>query len=291
MKWPEDAVNWPLTEHSRFVQVGAIRWHVQEAGQGQTLLLIHGAGGASQSWRNLFPILAKSYHVVAMDLPGQGFTQTTARRRFGLDPMTEDLAALCLQEGWSPDAVIGHSAGAAIALNGTSRWSGDAEIPIIGINAALQGFEGIAGWLFPFFAKALAFNPLSARIFSSLGSSENTAKRLLKSTGSDLDETGQKLYHRLISDRDHVAGTLSMMAQWELDPLLRDMFRISAPTLLLTGDRDRTVAPSVSDKAAQRLPRARRIRLSKLGHLAHEEAAIKVAEAILCFLSDRDVNS
>jgi len=116
MKWPKDADGWPLKDHSRLVLHRPHRWHVQEAGKGDTLLLIHGAGGATQSWRHLFPILARTNHVVAVDLPGQGFTQMGAQQRCGLDHMAEDLLSLVRNQGWQPKAVIGHSAGAAIAL-------------------------------------------------------------------------------------------------------------------------------------------------------------------------------
>ena len=36
--------------------------------------------------------------------------------RLGLDAMAEDLAALLADQGWQPQAIIGHSAGAALAL-------------------------------------------------------------------------------------------------------------------------------------------------------------------------------
>ncbi len=74
------------------------------------------AGGATQSWRGVFPLLAAQARVVAVDLPGQGFTQLGARMRCGLDHMAEDLWSLCRYEGWQPAVIVGHSAGAAIAL-------------------------------------------------------------------------------------------------------------------------------------------------------------------------------
>ena len=62
--------------------------------------------------------------------------------------MSEDLLALCRNQGWVPDIVVGHSAGAAIALRmwelGMQPTTG-----IVGINAALGNFKGVAGWLFP----------------------------------------------------------------------------------------------------------------------------------------------
>ncbi len=280
MRWPQDAQNWPLSAHSRQVLCRPHRWHVQEAGEGPSLLLIHGAGGATQSWRGIFPPLVNAgYHCVAMDLPGQGFTQLGARQRCGLDHMAEDLRTLCRQEGWRPSAIICHSAGVAIAL----RLAELGVLPkgqIIGINAALGTFKGVAGWLFPMLAKVLAINPLTASVVSGTATA-HTVKRLIEGTGSTLDQTGQDLYLRLIKDRAHVDGTLAMMAQWKLDGLLARLSTIETPTTLITGITDGAVPFQTSHEAAAHLPNCRVIDLPNLGHLAHEEDADQVAELIL----------
>lgn len=281
MRYPEDATNWPLTEHSRIILCRPHRWHVQVAGRGPLLLLIHGAGGATQSWRGLFPMLARHFRVVALDLPGQGFTRIGARQRLGLDAMAEDIGTLLAQEGWQPHAIIGHSAGAAIAL----RMAMDDPPPggVIGINAALGKFRGVAGWLFPLMAKVLALNPFTAGMFTATANAASVG-RLLKGTGSTLDPEGEALYRRLAQDRGHVDATLSMMAQWDLDPLLAALPRIDLPVLLITGSRDIAVPPETSEAAARKLPDATVRSLEGLGHLAHEEAPEAVASEITLWL-------
>lgn len=277
MKWPKDADGWPLKEHSRLVLHRPHRWHVQEDGQGDTILLIHGAGGASQSWRHLFPILAQTYHVVAVDLPGQGFTQMGAQQRCGLDHMAEDLLSLVRNQGWHPKAVVGHSAGAAIALRMVEL--GLRPDAVIGINAALGNFKGVAGWLFPAMAKVLAMTPFSATLFAG-SATPSKVHSLLQGTGSSLGPEGEALYLRLAQDRGHVDATLSMMAQWSLDGLLERLSKIDTPVHLITGADDKAVPPATSAEAAARLPHGHLIALSGLGHLAHEEDAQVIADAI-----------
>ena len=277
MQWPQDAALWPMADHSRIVHCPPHRWHVQEAGKGPTLLLIHGAGGATQSWRNLFPLLIRDYHVISIDLPGQGFTQCGSQSRYGLSEMAADLALLCQTEGFKPDAIIGHSAGAAIGLQ--MVLDGFQTNRVIGINAALGEFKGVAGLLFPALAKLLSLTPMAASLFSSTAS-QSSVKKLLDGTGSKIDADGQALYLKLISDRKHVDATLSMMAQWDLKPLLKALPSIEVPVSLIVGQTDRTVPPSVSEEAAARLPNAKIILLDQLGHLAHEEDAATVANAI-----------
>lgn len=278
MRWPDDAKGWPLTAFSRQVLHRPHRWHIQEAGEGPLILLIHGAGGATQSFRGVFPILALTNHVVAVDLPGQGFTQSGAQQRCGLDHMSEDLLSLCRNQGWVPDLIVGHSAGVAIALRmwelGLRPQRG-----IVGINAALGKFKGVAGWLFPIMAKALAVTPFSASLFAHT-TTRASVRNLVKGTGSDLDDAGLELYYRLATDKGHVDATLSMMAQWSLDGLLARLGKIDCPVHLIVGLADKAVPPHVSADAVRTIPNARLTELPDLGHLAHEEDPATIARLI-----------
>tara|TARA_R110002020_G_scaffold176756_13_gene369262 strand:+ start:1355 stop:2248 length:894 start_codon:yes stop_codon:yes gene_type:complete len=273
-----DLPTWPHADTSRFIRSGPHDWHVQEMGSGPTLLCLHGAGASTHTWRDLMPVLAQRWHVVAIDLPGQGFTRASTLNRCGLDHMTRDIGALCAAEGWHLTGIVGHSAGAAIALNLAPRLP---EAPaVVGINAALGQFRGVASWLFPLLAKLLTLNPLTSRLFTLGGPNPARARRLIEGTGSRIDAAGLALYARLIANRGHVDATLQMMTQWQIDGLLSRLGQIPAATLLIAADGDLAVPPDTSDSAALRLPDATVTRLPGLGHLAHEEAPDRVAELI-----------
>ena len=286
MRWPDDAEGWPHISASRIVASAPHRWHVQEIGEGPVLLLLHGAGASTHSWRDLAPLLARSYRVVMIDLPGQGFTRSGARHRRGLDKTAQDIARLIDGEGWKIHALIGHSAGAAVAL----RLAEDPPcfgVPVIGLNAALARFQGVAGWLFPMMAKALALAPFTAEIFVHTSSSAANVRRLIDGTGSRLTEEGLEFYRRLASDRDHVDGTLAMMARWSVDDLMERLPRHPSRVLLFAGGQDKAVPPAVSTRAVNLLPHGDLHLLPELGHLAHEEDPETCATEILAYLRQR----
>lgn len=287
MRWPEDLDGWPHSEVSRRVLSRPHQWHVQDMGEGPTLLLLHGAGGASHSWRDVMPILAQSHHVVAIDLPGHGLTKLGGRMRSSLDAMTEDIASLCAKETWQPVAVIGHSAGGAIAVRLSQRHP-DRFASVMGINAALAPFSGLAGLVFPAMAKLLAITPFTADFFSRSARQPERVAALIDSTGSKLNAEGMRLYQALVADRDHVDGTLNMMAQWSLDALFLDVPNTHSPMLFLTGSNDQTVKPKVSKDIAQKLPNAAYEEWPSLGHLMHEEAPERVAARIREWAATQD---
>ncbi len=276
--------DWPNAAASRQISCRPYLWHVQEMGQGPLLLLLHGAGAATHSWRSLMPLLARHYRVIAPDLPGHGFTRLRSRSRTGLNPMAEDIARLCADKGWQPAALVGHSAGGAIALRLAQTLPTPPQA-LVCINPALENFQGVAGWLFPALAKMLALAPIVPLLFSRMAGREARVRELLTSTGSALDDDGLSQYLTLIRDPGHVDGALAMMAQWRLDELLASLPGITQPTLFITGARDKAVPPDVARRAASGMTAAEFTEMERYGHLVHEEAPAEVAALIEAFLA------
>ena len=273
-----DGKDWPLRDFSRFVEAAGLRWHVQILGDGPTLLLVHGTGASTHSWRDLAPLLARRFRVMAPDLPGHGFTDPMKPGTLSLPGMARALGALVRHLGPSPEVAVGHSAGAAIL----AKLCIDGTIPprlLISLNGAWLPFEGVAGQIFPPMAKLLFLNPLAPRLFA-WSADRHATSRLLRGTGSTIDARGVDLYRRLFSNPAHVAGALGMMANWDLDALKREWPRLTTRVALVVGDDDKAVPPKTADIVAAALPNATADHLKGLGHLAHEEPPEKVAALI-----------
>jgi magnesium chelatase accessory protein len=273
----------PHRAASRRVRAGPHDWHVQVLGSGPDLLCLHGAGASGHSFHRLAAHLP-GYRLILPDLPGQGLSRAGDPRRLGLDEMAADLGRLMGAGGWVPRAIIGHSAGAALALRLAPLLPAP-PAALVGINAALSPFEGVAGWLFPRLARAMATaSPLAAGAARAmLGPA--AVERLIRSTGSTPDAAMLAAYSRLVRLPGHVEGTLAMMAAWRLEPLVADLPRTVPPVLLIAAADDRAVPPAVARRAAARIPRAELALLPRGGHLVHEAAPAAVAGLILPFLA------
>jgi magnesium chelatase accessory protein len=280
LDWVQDSPSWPHSEKSSFHEVKGIRWHVQTFGAGPPILLIHGTGASTHSWRDLAPMLAEQFSVIAVDLPGHAFTSRPRGEPLSLPVMAEALAALLDDLQLEPVVVIGHSAGAAIGIRCCLDGRMSPE-QMIGINSALLPFRGPAGYLFPPLAKLLFVNPLTPRIFARSARSSERVRRLIKGTGSKLDAEGIDYYVRLFRSPDHVAATLGMMANWDLYRFARELPDLKTPLILLVGEQDLAVSPSDAEQISRQVPDVHVVRMPGLGHLAHEEDPAAVAQSIL----------
>ena len=286
-RWEVEGRDWPNRAHSRFVEAGRLRWHVQEMGAGPALLLIHGTGAATHSWRALMPLLAAHFSVVAVDLPGHGFTAGRPAGGLAMPAMARAVADLLRSIQVTPSVVVGHSAGAAIAIRLALDGLAAPEA-IIGLDAALLPFPGLAAKLFPSLARLLFVNPLAPHFFAAMARTNGeTARFLLRSTGSRIDDAGTGFYERLFATSAHCSGAITMMADWDLESLKRDLPRLRTRLLLVHGAADAAIPLSSARDAAALVGDGRLLPLAGLGHLAHEERPNDVAEIIRDFAGER----
>jgi magnesium chelatase accessory protein len=285
--WDAEGRDWPNRVHSRFVETDRLKWHVQIMGpqdrSAPVLLLIHGTGAATHSWRDLMPLLATHFTVVAPDMPGHGFTVGRPYGGLSMAAMARAAGALMAEMHYAPAIIVGHSAGAAIAarmvLDGIAAPNG-----VVGLNAALQPFPGLAAKLFPTLARMLFVNPFAPHIFAGLARQRGEAGRFLaRSTGSTIDAAGADYYGRLFATPAHCAGAITMMADWDLESLADDLPRLAVPLLLIHGDDDAAIPVASVRAAAAQVAGAQIISLPGLGHLAHEEQPGMISDRILGF--------
>ena len=287
LNWEREGRIWPHREVSQFLREGRSTWHIQRMGeQGKPrLLLLHGTGASVHSWRGIMPMLAGEFDMLAPDLPRHAFTSGHPPEDTSLPRMAAAIRRLLDIAEFEPDLIVGHSAGAALALQ--LALDHGYRGPIVGLNSALRPFPGLAAQLFPAFAKLLFVNPFVPRVFSGMAKlSGDTERFLVRATGSRIDGEGLACYEALLSNSRHTKGALAMMANWDLPTLRTRMHEIANPVLLVHGAEDAAIPLDWAKEAHGWLPTSRLEVLKGLGHLAHEEQPERAARMISEFAAE-----
>jgi magnesium chelatase accessory protein len=276
--------DWPQRAHSRAVRVGPIDWHVQVAGRGPVLLLLHGSGASAHSWAGLLPALAAHATVVAPDLPGHGFTTGAPYDALTLPRLRDSLAGLMAALKLpAPALIAGHSAGAALGL----RWALDAPKPpraVLGFAPSLvpppaHYLQWMAPVIHPFATSA----PVTSFLAMVAGPT-GFLDRLLASTGSTVPAAQHACYRQLFADPKHVRGAMSFMAAADLPALLPGCAALQCPAAFVIGERDHWVPePALRRVLAAHFPQAD-VQRWPGGHLLHEEDPARAAARLLAAL-------
>lgn len=274
--------DWPHRAHSQRVRAGGLDWHVQTIGKGPAWLLLHGSGASAHSWAGLVPALAAQARLIVPDLPGHGWTRSSRDTPLGLPEAAAALQALLVAvDAPSPAVVLGHSAGAALALRWALSQAPEPPAAILGFNPSLVPPPAVYTRLLgPLVTPVLTSSPV-AGLVSGWGVRAGLVRRLLASTGSLLPRADTARYETLFSLPAHVRGTLQFMAASDLDAVMAEAGPLGARCRFVLGERDAWVPPTPLRRLlAQRLHEAH-IEAWAGGHLLHELEPDRAAAWVL----------
>ncbi|MGH8051636.1 MAG: alpha/beta fold hydrolase [Arenimonas sp.] len=271
--------------NSRYVQVDEVRLHVRDwTGNNPGMcpvLLIHGFAGSTFSFRELAPALAKAGHpVLAIDLPGYGYSQRTSFSGTAADALWQLLEQERPGQSW---CFLGHSMGAKL----------------VGQMAALK----------PDRVHAIAYSDGSPLVsserrkkwFSSSGFIRNAAIKWIEKhylNEKKFTELLSQAYSRPAT-REETQGYLKPLLipgtvtaafsgyakKWSEDT--RSTQINSIPSLIVWGDKDTWVKPEVGKTLAKNIPTAKFLMIPGAGHCPIETHFAKVLPAILQNFSEK----
>ena len=285
--WQSLKTPWPNTERSQFISAAGIQWHIQHWPRANqpTILLLHGTGSSSHSWAQLAPLLFDHFDVLCIDLPGHGFTQNGSIQQASLDGMAKAISSLLQTHAFTPSMIVGHSAGAAVAIEMTLQGFVTPN-GLVSVNGALVPLSSPATAVFSPLAKVLAMNPIVPRLFSWQAGRDRPVRQLLKATGSTVNQQMIDCYTQLVANPQHVSGALRMMANWDLVAFEKKLIDLKTPLCLMAGSADKTVSPRQSAQVHQLLSATSSLELiPNLGHLGHEENPALFARLIANFFA------
>jgi pimeloyl-ACP methyl ester carboxylesterase len=248
-------------------RVHAAAWGSSQSDNGARVLLVHGLGGHTISWEPSAAALAERLNatVTAVDLPGSGLTRIPSGRRATLGTHGRVLRALLEQSG--PSAVAGNSMGGALGIGLAARHP-DLVRALVLVDPALpRPAMNPAQWtvmarLAPMLVPIAGSQFLAAR--GRLVGPERLVDDTMGWTLSDPTRLAPELRRRLIElarTRRAFPEAPAAYAEsarglfWYLTRNMRaDEARVTSPTLIVHGDRDRLVPAAAARALAARRP-------------------------------------
>ena len=256
------------------------RMLVEEEGEGDAVVCVHGLGGSSNTFTSLMPALAR-HRVVRVDLPGSGRSQQ-AEGALSIGRFAEAVVLACARLGIDRAHFVGHSLGTIvcqhIAVNEPKRVRSLALFgPLVAPpDAARTAIRGRAA---------------KARAEGAHGMHEITASLLSAALSADTRQR-QPLAVAFVreslmrQDGEAYARTCEALA----DAQPARLENISCPVLLVTGDEDGVASPQAVRAMAERLHGARSTRvvvLPRCGHWTPIERAAECQAELRDFLSSQ----
>lgn len=266
---------------SQFVEAAGIRLHIRDTGprDAPALLLLHGFGGSLHTWDALAARLESTYRVIRLDLPGFGLTGPDPGRDYSDARSHAVLMALMDRLGVARAAVAGHSMGGRIA------WTLAALHPERVERLVLMAPDGFAS---PGFAYGAAPKvPLLLRLLPYVMPTVLLRGSLAPAYANQAMVTNAlvRRYRDMLLAPGVRGAILDRTAQSVLVDPVPLLHRITAPMLLLWGREDRMIPVQNADDYLAELPDVRLVTFPGVGHVLHEEAADKTAEAVRDFLT------
>jgi len=278
-----------LQSYAQSVIVNGLRLHCYDSGPhpATPLVLIHGLGDEADTWRHVFPAVARWRRVIALDLPGFGRSEKP-RRAYTLAFFAQTVAGLLAVLGIDKAVLVGHSMGAAVAQRlalAQPRWA--EQLVLIGGGLPTQPWRPPAQvWLF--------LTPGLGEIFyTSLRRSQEQAYATLGPYYHDLaglPQADRAFLRERVWARVWSAGQrrafLSTLRWLAIDQATRaDFFRmrlasLQTPTTIIWGEHDLIAPPAAGAAMAALMPQAQLHLIAKSGHLPHQERPDQVIEAL-----------
>jgi pimeloyl-ACP methyl ester carboxylesterase len=272
-----ETLDWgSVAKPGKLIDVDGYRVHYVEAGAGPAMVLIHGFGGQTYSYRKLLPIFARDHRVIAVDLKGYGYSERDAHTDLSQRGQVAMLRSLLAKLGVERAVFVGHSMGGAVVQRFAATYPEMVEAAVLA--ASVTGEERLRRRMPPaFLVRPLA--PVLAKTMSS---------RIIKASfynPADLTPEVQDEYMRPVRIKGSMDEFVAIMRAGASDPAV-DASKITMPVLLLNGTEDRVVPLSAAHRIRERIPQARLVVIDRAAHMLLEERPEECARAILDFLRD-----
>ncbi len=265
-----------------------VKLFYEEEGQGPPVLLIHGFGTSSYTWRHIIPALAVKHRVIAVDLKGFGQSDKPFDERYSVLDQAELLAQFIEDHDLRDLTIVGHSFGGGVAL----RLALDHDTRLAGRIKKLVLLDSIA---YPQHIPVF-FRLLDVPFVSHLGVrmvpptvQTRVALQIAYFDDNKIDPEEVETYAaplKTAAGKHAIIYSARQIVPDDIDAIAQSYTSITLPTLILWCDHDRIVPLEIGLKLRRALPNSSLRLVQDCGHMPQEEQPGTTFELLRSFLDD-----
>jgi pimeloyl-ACP methyl ester carboxylesterase len=279
---PDDLIG----EHGRFLDIDGVRIYVEEQNPESaqaTIVLIHGFGGSTFSWRHNAPFFAsQGYRVVSLDMKGFGLSHKDFASDYSHPAQARLLAQVLARIDVEQAYFVGHSMGTSIMLHFAHLYP-EKVLGLISVDGAVKVDKG---GIYP--SALLKFGPFrrAGEVLLTRYATKERVGQILESAYHQDTVTGEVVdgyYNRLLIGQ-WAQSLLAMTRDMSKNTIPFDLDDLEFPTLILWGENDTWVERTDIDQWRDQIPSAEFHAVPETGHMLMEENPELFNNMVLAFL-------
>ncbi|MFQ6027045.1 MAG: alpha/beta fold hydrolase [Dehalococcoidia bacterium] len=269
----------------KYVNIGGVNVHYIQAGEGPTVLLLHGLGTSLITWhQNVDPLVAAGFRVLALDLPGHG--DSDKPREISYDPISAArlLHHFLLSQEVERVSVVGSSAGGLIVSLFALSYPEQVDRLIL---VASGGLGKEVSWVLRLISVPglgeLVYQPRLQRML-------DLDKRLFYQIPPILEEIKLELHRvRSLPGVRHagiqsIRSSVNFLGLRKHRYLLPQLQQFPSPLMTVWGAEDQVLPAAHALTVQERLPHSVVRILPRCGHWPHMEKSEEFNDLLIQFL-------
>ena len=253
--------NYPYPKVPRF-ELDALGIHTSyyEAGtpNGRPLVLLHSMSTSADSFRETMHELASDHWLIAPDIPGFGYTDSTTPYNF--PHLVEWLAAFCEALNLSSVTLLGHSFGGTLAMTHAVTYPENVDKLLLLAPAVLTSGS------YPDFVKRIGVGLGLIDLGSVVSQSKMWVRRQIKTPFYNPDLIDDSVWDRRLADYELARQSADVLKASAFHDLRPHLAKVDHEICLVWGANDNVVPPSDAEQLAAVFSNSQTHLLPECGH-------------------------
>jgi pimeloyl-ACP methyl ester carboxylesterase len=253
-------------------------------GQGEPILLVHGITTYSFIWKNLIPLFAREYDVIAVDLLGCGDSDKPLDVSYAIKDHTERLHRFVTELGIKKFHFVGHDLGGGMGQIFAVRHP-EMLLDLTMINTVAYDFWPVQ--------PIIALRTPIVRLFLMASLDLGTFKLVVQRGIYHKERVTHELMElfmrpvRTVEGRKAFLHFAKCLDNHDLTEIADDLRRLKIPVLIIRGDTDPYLAAGISEKLHQEIPGSELVRIPTGGHFIQEDEPERIVREVTGFFRGR----